>query len=63
MLLCLVAGLAEPVGGLIGWGVLAQASQAPMALAVLFSGVAGMMVYIALGELLPTAFKYDASGR
>jgi ZIP family zinc transporter len=63
MLLCLVAGLAEPVGGLVGWAVLAHAARTPLALAVLFSIVAGMMVYISLGELLPTAFKYDGSGR
>ena len=55
--------MAEPLGGLVGWAVLSGAGETPLALAVMFSIVSGMMVYISLAELLPTALKYDPSGR
>lgn len=63
LLYCGVAGMAEPVGGLLGWAVLSRAGTTPLALAVMFSIVAGMMVFVALVELLPTALKYDPNGR
>lgn len=61
--MCFIAGFAEPVGGLLGWAVLSKAGMTPLALAIMFSIVAGMMVYISLAELIPTAVKYDSSGR
>jgi len=53
-----VSGLSEPLGGLLGWAVLAG-SVSPTTYAVLFASVAGMMVYISLRELLPTALRND----
>ncbi|GBF93037.1 zinc transporter [Raphidocelis subcapitata] len=63
VLMCAIAGMAEPVGALVGWAVLSRAGATPLPLAVMFSIVAGMMVYISLVELLPAALKYDPSTR
>ncbi|KAI8472349.1 MAG: ZIP zinc transporter-domain-containing protein [Monoraphidium minutum] len=60
---CLAAGMAEPLGGLLGWAALSRAGATPLALAVMFSVVSGMMVFISLAELLPTALRYDPGGR
>ncbi|KAF6263885.1 zinc permease family [Scenedesmus sp. NREL 46B-D3] len=54
-----VSGLAEPIGGLLGYAVLAGNGMSPIAFAVMFGFVAGMMVYISVRELLPTALRYD----
>jgi len=51
------SGLAEPVGGLIGF-VLLQTFLTPTVLGVLFGMVAGIMVFISLDELLPLAHEY-----
>ncbi len=52
-----LSGLTEPVGAAVGFvafrSVLKQGT-----LGVLFACVAGIMVYIALDELLPTAHEY-----
>jgi len=53
-----VSGVAEPIGALLGWGFL-QAAFTPAAYGAIFGIVAGMMMYIGLTELLPTAYKYD----
>eukprot|EP00882_Tetradesmus_deserticola_P003764 GHRQ01003979.1.p1 GENE.GHRQ01003979.1~~GHRQ01003979.1.p1 ORF type:complete len:417 (+),score=139.42 GHRQ01003979.1:220-1470(+) len=53
------SGVAEPIGGLLGYAVLAGNGMSPIAFAVMFGFVAGMMVYISLRELLPTALRYD----
>lgn len=63
-LLSLLSGLAEPVGAItayiilgffIGW----QTSLVPQGfMAVMFGGVAGIMVYISLDELIPTSRAY-----
>lgn len=52
-----LSGLAEPVGALLGYFVL-RAWFTPQLFGVLFGGVAGIMVYISLDELLPTARAY-----
>lgn len=52
-----ISGLAEPVGGLVGFLVLRHFLHEGV-FGVLFAGVAGIMVYIALDELLPTAHEY-----
>jgi len=57
-----VSGAAEPVAGLLGWLILAN-SVSPVVFAVLFASVAGMMVYISLRELLPTALRSDPHDR
>ena len=56
-LACLLSGLAEPVGALIGYAVLR-----PFLSEAVFGGVfgfiAGVMVFLALDELLPAAKRY-----
>lgn len=52
-----LSGLAEPVGALLGYFILRQFFN-ETALGVIFAGVAGIMVYISLDELLPTAEEY-----
>jgi ZIP family zinc transporter len=53
----MVSGLAEPVGGILGYLVLKSfLSQTTMGIA--FGSVAGIMVYISLDELLPTSRAY-----
>ena len=58
----LLSGFAEPVGGLIGFGLLylfaMQLSAVSTVFGVVFAAVAGIMVYISIDELLPTAEKY-----
>ncbi len=53
-----VSGLTELVGALLGWIVLREVFS-QVAYGVLFGIVAGMMVYISVKELLPTAHRYD----
>ena len=52
-----LSGLAEPIGALIGFFVL-RAFITDALFGIVFAGVAGIMVYISLDELLPTAEKY-----
>lgn len=52
-----LSGLAEPVGALIGYFILAP-FLTDTTFGIIFAGVAGIMVYISLDELLPTAEKY-----
>jgi zinc transporter, ZIP family len=60
----LLSGLAEPLGALIAWLMLcllvrgAPGTVPPQMMGVLFGGVAGIMVYISLDELLPTSRAY-----
>jgi len=56
-LLSFASGLAEPVGGLLGWLFFATVFNESI-LGVLFGGVAGIMVFISVDELLPTAREY-----
>lgn len=52
-----MSGLSEPVGALIGYLVL-MPFFSPTLFGVLFAGVAGIMVFISLDELLPAAEEY-----
>ena len=52
------SGLAEPVGALVGYFILMQFIN-DYVFGVVFAGVAGIMVYISLDELLPTAKQND----
>ena len=54
-----VSGLSEPIGGLVGYLILYGNGMSDRAYGALFAVVGGMMVYISLKELLPTALKYD----
>lgn len=52
-----LSGLAEPLGALIGFFVF-YFFFSKLVLGILFAAVGGIMVYISLDELLPTAEKY-----
>ena len=52
-----LSGIAEPVGALMGALVLMQV-MTPTVTAYMLAGVAGLMVFISLDELLPTANRY-----
>lgn len=51
------SGLAEPVGAIIGYLILLP-FMSPAVFGVLFASVAGIMVFISLDELLPTAREF-----
>jgi ZIP family zinc transporter len=53
----LLSGLSEPIGALIGFFLLRQWFN-DVTFGVVFAAVAGIMVYISLDELLPTAEEY-----
>lgn len=53
----LLSGLAEPIGALLGWLVLMPFMSHTM-MGCVFAGVAGIMVFISLDELLPAAREY-----
>ena len=52
-----MSGLAEPVGALLGWLILIPI-MSDMVYGIIFAGVAGIMVFIAVDELLPAAREY-----
>ena len=54
-----LSGLSEPLGAIVGYGVLKGNGMSPAAFGALFGLVAGMMVFISVKELIPTALKYD----
>ena len=51
------SGLAEPIGAIIGYFILYHLIS-DVLFGVVFSGVAGIMVFISLDELLPAAREY-----
>ncbi len=53
----LISGLAEPLGALIGFLILAPFLNGVF-MGVLFAVISGIMVYISLDELLPSAREY-----
>jgi len=59
-----LSGVAEPIGALIGYGVLTTVASMggfesiDSILGVLLGGVAGIMVFISLDELFPAALKH-----
>ncbi len=55
--LSFLSGLSEPVGALVGYLILLPFFS-PAVFGILFAGVAGIMVYISLDELLPAAQEY-----
>jgi ZIP family zinc transporter len=52
-----LSGLAEPLGAIIGYFVLRNLLSDSL-FGIIFASVAGIMVYISLDELLPTAEEY-----
>lgn len=57
MLYSFLSGLAEPVGALLGYFLLRSLFN-DFVFGILFAVVAGIMIYISIDELLPTARKY-----
>lgn len=55
--LSFLSGLAEPIGAVIGYFILRTVFNDSI-FGFIFAGVAGIMVYISLDELLPTAEEY-----
>lgn len=53
----LISGLAEPIGALIGYIVLARFLN-DIVYGIIFAGVAGIMVYISFDQLLPASREY-----
>lgn len=53
----LISGLAEPVGAILGYTILAP-FMSDMVYGWVFGMIAGVMVFLALDELLPTAKEY-----
>lgn len=52
-----LSGLSEPLGALVGYTLLRPFISDTL-LGIVFAAVAGIMVYISIDELLPTAEKY-----
>jgi ZIP family zinc transporter len=52
-----LSGLSEPIGALLGYFILRSIFN-ETTFGVIFAAVAGIMVYISLDELLPTAEEY-----
>lgn len=57
ILACLASGLAEPLGALLGYAVL-QPFLSLTVFGAVFGVIAGVMVFLALDELLPAAKRY-----
>ncbi len=56
--LSFASGLSEPLGAVVGY-LLLRSFMGPGVMGILLAGVAGVMVFISLDELLPTAREYD----
>lgn len=52
-----LSGMSEPVGALVGY-ILLRPYFNDMTFGIIFAGVAGIMVFISLDELLPSAREY-----
>ena len=52
-----LSGLSEPIGALIFY-LLLMPFMSPVLMGVIFAGIAGIMVFISLDELLPSAEEY-----
>lgn len=53
------SGLAEPLGAIIGFLILRQYFN-DVTFGILFAAVGGIMVFISIDELIPTAREYDS---
>lgn len=54
----LLVGLCQPLGAIIGYALLSRFFN-DMVFGVLFSVVAGIMIFVSLDELLPSSQKYE----
>ena len=57
-----LSGLSEPIGGILGWVAL-RSVFTDLVFGIVFGSVGGMMVWIVMSELLPTAYEHDKSGK
>ncbi|NLM05948.1 MAG: zinc transporter ZupT [Tissierellia bacterium] len=57
LLVSTLSGLAEPVGALVGW-IFLQPFLNDITFGLVFASVAGIMVYISIDELLPSAREH-----
>lgn len=57
LLISLLSGFSEPVGAVVGYLILMPFLD-EVVFGVLFAAIAGIMIFISLDELLPTAQKY-----
>jgi ZIP family zinc transporter len=73
-LAALLSGLSEPIGALIGWGILAGSQGSNDGITIvttddnivfglMFGIIAGMMVMIVVREILPTAYRVDSQDK
>ncbi len=60
LLYSILSGLTEPIGAILGFVLLSNYFN-DATFGFIFSFVAGMMIYISIGELIPAAKKYDSS--
>eukprot|EP00004_Rigifila_ramosa_P020277 TRINITY_DN5256_c1_g1_i1.p1 TRINITY_DN5256_c1_g1~~TRINITY_DN5256_c1_g1_i1.p1 ORF type:complete len:336 (+),score=106.33 TRINITY_DN5256_c1_g1_i1:1-1008(+) len=60
--LAFVSGISEPFGGLLGWAVF-QTVMNDTTFGVLFSLIAGIMVFVSVTHLLPSCTHYDPTNR
>ena len=51
-----LSGLAEPLGAIVGY-LLLQPFLGPQSLGITFAAIAGIMVFVSLDKLLPTAIQ------
>eukprot|EP00923_Selenidium_pygospionis_P015730 GHVN01027423.1.p1 GENE.GHVN01027423.1~~GHVN01027423.1.p1 ORF type:complete len:794 (-),score=207.17 GHVN01027423.1:150-2531(-) len=54
-----IAGLAEPLGGVLAFVILQAVGISPLVFAISFGLVAGVMIHVSFRKLLPVAFHYD----
>ncbi|ULJ60930.1 zinc transporter ZupT [Wielerella bovis] len=57
VLMCALSGLAEPLGAILGYTIL-RPFLSPTMFGAVFGLIAGVMVFLALDELLPAAKRY-----
>ncbi len=57
MLACTISAMAEPVGALLGYAILAPFLSQTV-YGIIFGVIAGIMVFLAIDELLPAARRY-----
>lgn len=57
---CLLAGLAEPIGGILGFGLI-HFFFPELTIGVMFALIAGIMTYISFDTILPLSKEYDTA--
>ena len=59
--LCAVAAFAQPLGSLLGWGTLTETTTTFLFNGALYSMLSGLLLFVAVVELLPSAFELAPS--